>query len=163
VAEKSGKLNPIRAPFNNAGPLNTLKEITLVPAPERLPVDAASRSRAAPSAPFHFVAKYGIRGVIGSGSAEGGAAERRMIGFREAYKRRGIELELGGRLALGYQFHIAPRREQAIRDTGTAAMADQALASEAGCPIRREHEMGLVDRRGHTGRQISTSAPSSMT
>jgi hypothetical protein len=39
-----------------------------------------------------------------------------MIGFQTADARRGIELQLGGRLALGYQFHIASSREQAIRE-----------------------------------------------
>jgi hypothetical protein len=65
---------------------------------------------------FDFMAKYGISGVIGGGSAEGGAVERHMLGFQAAYARRGIKLELGERLALGYQFHIAPSREQAIRE-----------------------------------------------
>ena len=62
------------------------------------------------------MAKYGISGVIGGGSAEGGAVERHMLGFQAAYARRGVKLELGERLALGYQFHIAPSREQAIRE-----------------------------------------------
>jgi hypothetical protein len=57
-----------------------------------------------------------INGVIGGGSAEGGAVERHMLGFQAAYARRGIELELGERLALGYQFHVASSREQAIRE-----------------------------------------------
>jgi alkanesulfonate monooxygenase SsuD/methylene tetrahydromethanopterin reductase-like flavin-dependent oxidoreductase (luciferase family) len=39
-----------------------------------------------------------------------------MIGFQAAYARRGIELALGERLALGYQFHIASSRGQAIRE-----------------------------------------------
>jgi len=39
-----------------------------------------------------------------------------MIGFQAAYARRGIKLELGERLALGYQFHISSSREQAIRE-----------------------------------------------
>ena len=48
----------------------TLKEITLVPAPERLPVECwQSGSERA----FDFMARYGISGVIGGGSAEGGA------------------------------------------------------------------------------------------
>jgi hypothetical protein len=51
-----------------------------------------------------------------SGSAEGGALERHMIGFQPVYARRGIDLELGERLALGYQFHIAPSRERAMRE-----------------------------------------------
>ncbi len=76
----------------------TLKEITLV-------------QRA-----FDFMAKHGINGVIGGGSAEGGAVERHMLGFQAAYARRGVKLELGERLALGFQFHIAKSREQAIRE-----------------------------------------------
>jgi alkanesulfonate monooxygenase SsuD/methylene tetrahydromethanopterin reductase-like flavin-dependent oxidoreductase (luciferase family) len=62
------------------------------------------------------MAKHGINGVIGGGSAEGGAVDRHMNGFREAYARRGIQLEPGERLALGYQFHIANSREQAIKE-----------------------------------------------
>jgi hypothetical protein len=62
------------------------------------------------------MAKYGISGVIGGGSAEGSAVERHRIGFQQAYARRGIKLELGERLAHGYQFHIAASREQAIRE-----------------------------------------------
>ena len=64
------------------------------------------------------MAKYGISGVIGGGSAEGGAVERHMLGFQAAYARRSIELELGERLALGYQFHISSSREQAMREAG---------------------------------------------
>jgi hypothetical protein len=47
---------------------------------------------------------------------EGGVVERHMLGFQQAYKRHGVKLELGERLALGYQFHIAASREQAIRE-----------------------------------------------
>src|SRR6201993_2117421 len=94
----------------------TLKEITLVPAPERLPVECWQPIQSGSERAFDFMAKYGISGVIGGGSAEGGAVERHMIGFQAAYARRGVKLELGERLALGYQFHIAPSREQAIRE-----------------------------------------------
>ena len=67
------------------------------------------------------MAKHGISGVIGGGSAEGGAVDRHMIGFRAAYARRGIKLELGERLALGYQFHIAdePRGRRSARPRRT--------------------------------------------
>ena len=63
------------------------------------------------------MAKHGICGMIGGGSAEGGAVERHMIGFQAAYARRGIELGLGERLALGFQFHIAKSREDGMRET----------------------------------------------
>src|SRR5256885_5664819 len=94
----------------------TLKEITLVPAPERLPVECWQPIQSGSDRAFDFMAKYGIGGVIGGGSAEGGAVERHMIGFQAAYARRGVKLELGERLALGYQFHISSSREQAIRE-----------------------------------------------
>src|SRR6476646_6427183 len=93
-----------------------LKEITLVPAPEVLPVECWQPIQSGSDRAFDFMAKYGIRGVIGGGSAEGGAVERHMIGFQAAYARRGVKLELGERLALGYQFHISSSREQAIRE-----------------------------------------------
>ena len=94
----------------------TLKEITLVPAPERLPVECWQPIQSGSDRAFDFMAKYGICGVIGGGSAEGGAVERHMIGFQAAYARRGVELALGERLALGYQFHIAKSREQGMRE-----------------------------------------------
>jgi alkanesulfonate monooxygenase SsuD/methylene tetrahydromethanopterin reductase-like flavin-dependent oxidoreductase (luciferase family) len=94
----------------------TLKEITLVPAPERLPVECWQPIQSGSDRAFDFMAKHGICGVIGGGSAEGGAVERHMLGFQAAYARRGIKLELGERLALGFQFHIAKNREEGMRE-----------------------------------------------
>src|SRR5246500_4800286 len=94
----------------------TLKEITLIPAPERLPVECWQPIQSGSDRAFDFMAKHGINGVIGGGSAEGGAVERHMIGFQAAYTRRGVKLELGERLALAYQSPIAASREQAIRE-----------------------------------------------
>src|SRR5215218_4528035 len=92
----------------------TLKEITLIPAPERLPVECWQPIQSGSERAFDFMAKHGISGIIGGGSAEGGAVDRHMTEFRAAYQRRGIELKPGERLALGYQFCIAESREAAI-------------------------------------------------
>jgi alkanesulfonate monooxygenase SsuD/methylene tetrahydromethanopterin reductase-like flavin-dependent oxidoreductase (luciferase family) len=94
----------------------TLKEITLVPGPERLPVECWQPIQSGSDRAFDFMAKHGICGLIGGGSAEGGAVERHMIGFQAAYARRGVKLELGERLALGFQFHIAKSREDGMRE-----------------------------------------------
>jgi alkanesulfonate monooxygenase SsuD/methylene tetrahydromethanopterin reductase-like flavin-dependent oxidoreductase (luciferase family) len=51
----------------------TLKEITLVPTPERLPVECWQPIQGGSERAFDFMSKYGISGVIGGGSAEGGA------------------------------------------------------------------------------------------
>jgi alkanesulfonate monooxygenase SsuD/methylene tetrahydromethanopterin reductase-like flavin-dependent oxidoreductase (luciferase family) len=93
----------------------TLKEITLVPRPLRRPVECWQPIQSGSARAFDFMAKYGISGVIGGGSAEGGAVDRHMTEFRAAYARRGIELQPGERLALGYQFFIAESREAAMR------------------------------------------------
>ena len=93
----------------------TLKEISLVPRPKRLPVECWQPIQSGSDRAFDFMAKYGISGVIGGGSAEGGAVERHMVGFQAAYARRGIKLQMGEKLALGYQFHIAESKEAAIK------------------------------------------------
>jgi alkanesulfonate monooxygenase SsuD/methylene tetrahydromethanopterin reductase-like flavin-dependent oxidoreductase (luciferase family) len=98
----------------------TLKEISLVPRPQRLPVECWQPIQSGSPRAFDFMAKHGISGVIGGGSAEGGAVDRHMTEFRAAYARRGIQLELGERLALGYQFRIAESREAAMRAAATA-------------------------------------------
>jgi alkanesulfonate monooxygenase SsuD/methylene tetrahydromethanopterin reductase-like flavin-dependent oxidoreductase (luciferase family) len=94
----------------------TLKEITLVPAPERLPVECWQPIQSGSERAFDFMAKHGISGVIGGGSAEGGAVERHMTAFQAAYARRGVKLEIGEKLALGFQFHIAKSREDGMRE-----------------------------------------------
>jgi alkanesulfonate monooxygenase SsuD/methylene tetrahydromethanopterin reductase-like flavin-dependent oxidoreductase (luciferase family) len=96
----------------------TLKDITLVPRPARLPVECWQPIQSGSDRAFDFMAKHGICGVIGGGSAEGGAVERHMIGFQAAYARRGIKLEMGERLSLGYQFCIAETREAAMAQAG---------------------------------------------
>jgi len=96
----------------------TLKEITLVPRPLRLPVECWQPIQSGSDRAFDFMAKHGICGVIGGGSAEGGAVERHMKGFQAAYARRGRQIALGERLSLGFQFHIAESREAAMKVAG---------------------------------------------
>jgi alkanesulfonate monooxygenase SsuD/methylene tetrahydromethanopterin reductase-like flavin-dependent oxidoreductase (luciferase family) len=93
----------------------TLKEISLVPRPKRLPVECWQPIQSGSDRAFDFMAKHGICGVIGGGSAEGGAVDRHMQGLQAAYARRGIKLELGERIAIGFQFHIAESKEAAIK------------------------------------------------
>ena len=96
----------------------TLKNITLVPRPTKLPVECWQPIQSGSDRAFDFMAKHGMSGVIGGGSAEGGAVDRHMEGFRAAYRRRGIELAAGEKLSLGFQFHIAESREAAMAAAG---------------------------------------------
>ena len=93
-----------------------LKELTLVPRPARLPVECWQPIQGGTERAFDFMAKHGICGVIGGGSAEGGAVDRHMVAFRDAYARAGKPIEIGERLSLGYQFFIAKNREEGMRE-----------------------------------------------
>jgi alkanesulfonate monooxygenase SsuD/methylene tetrahydromethanopterin reductase-like flavin-dependent oxidoreductase (luciferase family) len=64
------------------------------------------------------MAKHGIQGLQGGGSAEGGAMHRVVVAWQEAHERIGQHLELGERLCFGFHFYLAPTREQGIREAG---------------------------------------------
>src|SRR6201991_2216000 len=85
----------------------TLKELTLVPRPARLPVECWQPIQGGTQRALDFMAKHGIRGVIGGGSAEGCAVHKSMVDFQAAYARAGKHIELGERMALGFQFYLA--------------------------------------------------------
>jgi len=93
-----------------------LQEITLVPRPKTLPVECWQPVVSASPRALDFMAKHGIKGIIGGGAAAGGASEKVMHAFREARARAGRETELGGDLCIGYSFHIADSVEQGIKE-----------------------------------------------
>lgn len=90
-----------------------LEDITLVPKPKNLvewwqPVVSASERG------LNFMAKYGIKGMIGGGAAPGGAADQVVEKWREVQAKHGRELELGGDLVISFSVHIADTEKQAI-------------------------------------------------
>ena len=93
-----------------------LEEITLVPRPLRRPVDCWQPIVSASQRGLDFMARHGIKGVIGGGAAGGGAPSKTVVAWREALARHGRETELGGDLVLGLMFHMADTEEQAIRE-----------------------------------------------
>jgi alkanesulfonate monooxygenase SsuD/methylene tetrahydromethanopterin reductase-like flavin-dependent oxidoreductase (luciferase family) len=62
--------------------------------------------------------KNGIKGVIGGGSAEGGAVHNVVEAWHKTNAQFGQELALGAGLAFGYQFYISSSREQGMREAG---------------------------------------------
>jgi alkanesulfonate monooxygenase SsuD/methylene tetrahydromethanopterin reductase-like flavin-dependent oxidoreductase (luciferase family) len=94
----------------------TLKELTLVPRPKKLPVECWQPIQSGSTRALDFMAKHGIQGVIGGGSAEGGATDRIMREWQAAHERIGMNLELGERMAVGFQFHIAKSKEAGMKE-----------------------------------------------
>ncbi len=96
----------------------TLEQLTVVPRPLRLPVECWQPIQGGTDRALDFMAKHGIQGLIGGGSAEGGAMHKVVLAWQEAHARIGKKLELGERLAFGFHFYIADSREQGIREAG---------------------------------------------
>jgi alkanesulfonate monooxygenase SsuD/methylene tetrahydromethanopterin reductase-like flavin-dependent oxidoreductase (luciferase family) len=93
-----------------------LREITLVPRPKTLPVECWQPVVSASERALEFMAKHGIKGIIGGGAAAGGANEKVIRAFRDARARAGRETELGGDLCIGFSFHLADSVEQGIKE-----------------------------------------------
>jgi alkanesulfonate monooxygenase SsuD/methylene tetrahydromethanopterin reductase-like flavin-dependent oxidoreductase (luciferase family) len=103
---------PPRVPYRGY----TLEELTVVPRPLRLPVECWQPVQGGTERALAFMAKHGIRGLVGGGSAEGGAMYRVVLAWQEAHARIGKHLELGERLAFGFHFFIAESRAAGIRE-----------------------------------------------
>jgi alkanesulfonate monooxygenase SsuD/methylene tetrahydromethanopterin reductase-like flavin-dependent oxidoreductase (luciferase family) len=130
-----------------------LQELTLVPRPLRRPVECWQPIQGGTGRAIDFMAAHGIKGVVGGGSAEGGAMHRVVMAWQEAHARLGRHLELGEGLCFGFHFYIADSREQGIREAGkyyeenlkmfgplrlVRALTDEQIAVMAD-PIRAPH------------------------
>jgi alkanesulfonate monooxygenase SsuD/methylene tetrahydromethanopterin reductase-like flavin-dependent oxidoreductase (luciferase family) len=93
-----------------------LKQLTLVPRPLRRPVECWQPIQGGTQRAMDFMASHGIQGVVGGGSAEGGAMRKVVLAWRDAHARLGQHLELGERLCFGFHFYIAASREQGARE-----------------------------------------------
>ena len=93
----------------------TLKELTLVPRPLRLPVECWQPIQGGTGRAMEFMAKHGIQGMVGGGSAEGGAMHKVVLGWQEAHAKMGKHIELGERLCFGFHFYMADSKADGIR------------------------------------------------
>jgi alkanesulfonate monooxygenase SsuD/methylene tetrahydromethanopterin reductase-like flavin-dependent oxidoreductase (luciferase family) len=92
-----------------------LKEITLVPRPKSLPIECWQPIQSGSERALNFMAKHNISGVIGGGSAEGGAMNEIIEKFQKAYQKTGQNIALGEKLSIGYHFFIDDSKEQALK------------------------------------------------
>jgi alkanesulfonate monooxygenase SsuD/methylene tetrahydromethanopterin reductase-like flavin-dependent oxidoreductase (luciferase family) len=93
----------------------TLKELTLVPRPMRLPVETWQPIQGGSARALEFMAKHGIQGMVGGGSAEGGAMHKVVLGWQEAHAKQNKHIELGERLCFGFHFYMADSKADGIR------------------------------------------------
>jgi len=103
---------PPRVPYRGYD----LEEITLVPRPQYRPLDCYQPIVSANPRGLDFMARMGMKGIMGGGAAIGGASERVAHSWREALARHGRETELGGDLILGLTVHIADSEAEGIKE-----------------------------------------------
>jgi alkanesulfonate monooxygenase SsuD/methylene tetrahydromethanopterin reductase-like flavin-dependent oxidoreductase (luciferase family) len=94
----------------------TLNELTLVPRPFKLPVECWQPIQGGSARALEFMAKHGIQGMVGGGSAEGGAMHKVVIDWQAAHARLGKQIELGERLCFGFHFFMADSRERGLKE-----------------------------------------------
>src|SRR6195952_5202205 len=94
----------------------TLKELTLVPRPARLPVECWQPIQGGSERALGFMAKHGIQGMGVGGSAEGGAMHSVVLRWQAEHAKIGKTIELGERLCFGFHFYIGESKETCIRE-----------------------------------------------
>src|SRR6476660_7212422 len=92
----------------------TLKELTLVPRPMRLPVETWQPIQGGSARAMEFMAKHGIQGMVGGGSAEGGAMHKVVLDWQQAHANLGKHIELGERLCFGFHFYMGKSKADGI-------------------------------------------------
>jgi alkanesulfonate monooxygenase SsuD/methylene tetrahydromethanopterin reductase-like flavin-dependent oxidoreductase (luciferase family) len=94
----------------------TLRELTLVPRPFNLPVECWQPIQGGSARALAFMAKHGIQGMVGGGSAEGGAMHKVVLDWQAAHARIGKAIGLGERLCFGFHFLMSDSREQGMKE-----------------------------------------------
>ena len=89
-----------------------LKEIALVPRPQKRPVECWQPIFSASPRGIDFMIKHGISGVVPGGSRALEIARK----WQERLSESGRDTELGGDLALVLQIHLADTQEEALAD-----------------------------------------------
>ena len=126
-------------------------EVTLVPRPLSQPVECWQPIVSANPRGMDFMARHGIKGIVGGGSAL--MAERPITAFQEANARVGRDLALGQNLCLGMNFHIAETREKAIREATPFFEEHLKLFAPLGMVPMRPEQLTRVTERGNWAEQ----------
>ncbi|MFN0073489.1 MAG: LLM class flavin-dependent oxidoreductase [Chloroflexota bacterium] len=93
-----------------------LEDLSLVPRPAHYPVDCYQPIVSASARGMDFMAKHGMKGIIGGGAAAGGADPKVVQAWQEALARQGRETELGGDLVITYSVWIADSEQDAMKE-----------------------------------------------
>ena len=124
-----------------------LDSLTLVPRPVNQPVECWQPIVSASPRGLDFMAKHGIKGIVGGGSAL--LAEGPVVAYKEAWERNGHDLLLGENLCIGLNFHIAETQEKAIKEAAPFFEEHLKMFAPLGMVPMKPHQLDALRRRGN--------------
>ncbi|MCY4229779.1 MAG: LLM class flavin-dependent oxidoreductase [Alphaproteobacteria bacterium] len=133
---------PPRVPYRGY----ELDQLTLVPRPVNQPVECWQPIVSAQPRGLDFMAKHGIKGIVGGGSAL--MAERPIVAFKEAWERAGRQVQIGENLCIGLNFHIAETEEKAIREATPFFEEHIKMFAPLGMVPMKPEQLERVSERG---------------
>ena len=133
-----------------------LEEITLVPRPKYRPVEIWQPIVSANPRGIAFMAKHGIKGIMGGGAGPGGANPKVVAAFQEAQGAAGRETELGGNLIVGIEIHLAS--EPGESDLRGAPLLRREREDVRSAGLRARSYRGAADRARESHRRVVRGA-----
>ena len=136
-----------------------LKDLTLVPRPRTWPVEIWQPIVSASPRGLEFMAKYGIKGIVGGGAAASTQNPVLLNAWRETLARHGRQTELGGDLIFGLSVYIADSEERAFQEACPILEEYQKMFAPLGFvrPITEEQIAMVADPK--TARQAGLPNP----
>ncbi|MFT5393066.1 MAG: alkanesulfonate monooxygenase SsuD [Gammaproteobacteria bacterium] len=128
-----------------------LAELSLVPRPINQPVECWQPIVSASPRGLDFMAKHGIKGIVGGGSAL--MAEGPVIAYQDAWKRAGHDVKLGENLCIGLNYHIADTQEQAIKEATPFFEEHVKMFAPLGMIPMKPEQLAALDKRGNWAEQ----------
>ena len=132
---------PPRVPYRGY----RLEEITLVPRPRNLPVECYQPIVSASQRGMDFMARNGIKAMIGGGAAVAdGAAEELIQSWRHSLARAGRKTAPGGDLVVNFYTHLADTEERAVAEVRPFVEEYLKVFAPAGLIDLPEHQLAAL-------------------
>ena len=136
----------------------TLKEITLVPRPKRLPVETWQPMVSAGQRAMDFMAKHGIQAIVGGGAVTGGPSDEVIKRWTETLSNHGhTDVQLGSRLVIGLPTFIADSEKEAIDQARKYLEEDMKMFAPLG--FFRGFSPEMIDALGDPKRAPTAGLP----
>jgi alkanesulfonate monooxygenase SsuD/methylene tetrahydromethanopterin reductase-like flavin-dependent oxidoreductase (luciferase family) len=136
----------------------TLKEITLVPRPKRVPVETWQPMVSASQRAMDFMAEHNIQAIIGGGAVTGGPSDDVIQRWADTLANHGYsDVQLGSRLVLGLPTFIADSEKEAMNQARKYLEEDMKMFAPLG--FFRAFTPEMIDALGDPKRAPTAGLP----